>query len=403
LRVGEKVEIIFKSLFGWLILVPLSSLIPKRHHLVLFYSNQFAGNIKYMYDYVHSNRDFHDAEYYFLTKNVQVFNELRKADLPVLLFPSFKACIKILRTKVLFVDNIDWINNKRFYLFFKSFKVQLWHGVGLKQIEKDIQSKRLWSQTTDFLTGRFPKYDLLLSTCDFYSQNRFNSAFNVKKIVEFGYPRTDIFFNPPNNQIYIGTDLNVINLVKKYKGDQYRIVMYAPTFRDTGGNAMEEGVVDLQKLSENAKKHREVWVIKFHPSEKNDLEWDKMANIIIYDRKKDVYPLLPLIDLLITDYSSIFMDYLLLDKPVVFFPYDYAKYINKDRKLKFDYNWITPGPKCYNQNDLEQSVRAALAGEEPEYKKRREELTDLAFHHKDGNAARRIWEYLQKEVLKNEA
>jgi CDP-glycerol glycerophosphotransferase (TagB/SpsB family) len=403
MHIARKIEAVIGSFFGWLIFVPLSIVIPKQHNLVLFYGNRFADNIKYLYSYVHSNRDSQDVEYYFLTKKAQVFNELHKADLPVLRFPSLKACIKILRTKVLVVDNMDWIYHGRFYLFFKSYKVQLWHGIGMKQIEKDFQSEKLWSKIFDFLTGRFPRYDLLVSTCDFYSQNRFRSAFNVDKIVEFGYPRTDIFLNPPDSEIYIGTDLKIINRVRKYKDDQYRIVLYAPTFRDSGGNAIEEGLVDLEKLSKNAVKNREIWVIKFHPVEKINCEWEKITNLILYARNKDIYPLLPIIDLLITDYSSIYMDFLLLGKPVVFFPYDYAKYIKEDRKLQFDYDWMTPGPKCYTQDDLEQNVRTTLAGEDPKYKKRREELIDLVFKHQDGNAAARIWEYIQREVLKSRA
>jgi CDP-glycerol glycerophosphotransferase (TagB/SpsB family) len=400
-RIGEKVEIVFKSLWGWLILIPLSLLVPKRHNLVLFYSNQFADNIKYMYGYVHSNRNSHDSEYYFLTKKAELFTELRSAKLPVLLFPSWQAYIKILRAKVLFVDHIDWIYNKRFFLFYWSFKVQLWHGVGLKEIEKDIRARGLSSRIIDFLTGRFPRYDWLLSTSEFFTQNFFKSAFNTGEFIEFGYPRNDIFFGSPSREMSLGTDLRTIKLVREFRADQYRIVLYAPTFRDTGGNAIEEGIVDLKELSENAESHREVWVIKFHPSEDIDLEWGKMTNIIVYDCLKDVYPLLPFTDLLITDYSSIYLDYLLLDKPVVFFPYDYEKYIEKDRKLKFDYDWITPGPKCHNQLDLERKVRAALAGEDPEYKRRRVELTELAFRYKDGNAARRIWDYIWEEVLKN--
>ncbi len=113
-------------------------------------------------------------------------------------------------------------------------------------------------------------------------------------------------------------------------------------------------------------------------------------NIIFYNNSKDIYPLLSNTDLMITDYSGIFFDYLLLNKPLIFFNYDYDEYIKYNRKLSFDYDKITPGIKCENQNQLEQKIIKILVENNDEYIDKRNEILNISFKYKDGNASKRI-------------
>ncbi len=52
-------------------------------------------------------------------------------------------------------------------------------------------------------------------------------------------------------------------------------------------------------------------------------------NIVLMNPKSDAYPLLSLCDALLTDYSSIYFDFLLLDRPMIFYPYDFEDYVTK--------------------------------------------------------------------------
>lgn len=54
-----------------------------------------------------------------------------------------------------------------------------------------------------------------------------------------------------------------------------------------------------------------------------------------------------------TDYSSLYFDFLLWNRPILFFPYDLEYYRNEDRGLIFDYEEFTPGPKAYGIEDLQ--------------------------------------------------
>jgi CDP-glycerol glycerophosphotransferase len=96
--------------------------------------------------------------------------------------------------------------------------------------------------------------------------------------------------------------------------------------------------------------------------------------------------------MLITDYSSIYTDYLLLNRPVAFFAYDYEYYVNQNREIQFDYDWITPGPNCYNQTELEREILKVLINGQDDYIQKRKEIMDLAFKYQDGNSSERIWQ-----------
>ena len=65
-------------------------------------------------------------------------------------------------------------------------------------------------------------------------------------------------------------------------------------------------------------------------------------------------------DLLITDYSSCYFDYLIVDKPIIYFNYDYKEYINESRDLYFDYEEMTSGIKVKKINDLGKVIYKVL-------------------------------------------
>ena len=120
------------------------------------------------------------------------------------------------------------------------------------------------------------------------------------------------------------------------------------------------------------------------------------ANIINYNATADIYPALNLFDALITDYSSIYFDYLLLDRPVIFYPYDYDNYIRNDRSLLFDYKQMAPGHICMSQDEIE---AALLQIADDPYKQKRHEVLELVFNHKDDMASSRLWQVLRDDYI----
>ena len=120
------------------------------------------------------------------------------------------------------------------------------------------------------------------------------------------------------------------------------------------------------------------------------------TNIIQYDKTSDIYPLLGKCDLMITDYSSIFVDYLLLDRPVVFFPFDRENYIKNERALQFDYDKVTPGRKCLTHDELEDELKRIIVDGKDDYIEERKRILKHFFDTADGNSCDRILEYVEK-------
>jgi CDP-glycerol glycerophosphotransferase len=112
-------------------------------------------------------------------------------------------------------------------------------------------------------------------------------------------------------------------------------------------------------------------------------------NVLLIDSVSDVYPILPLVNILVTDYSSIYFDFLLLDKPIIFFPYDIEKYLKQDREFYFNYDEVTPGVKVRSIEELVRCIEATLHNDD-HYAEIRKKLADRFFTHRDGRSAQRV-------------
>lgn len=397
---------ILQAVVGWFIVVPLSCLVPKQQDLVLFIGRdrgKFTDNVKHLFLYF-NDKDDKNLKVYFLTQDENTFKLLNENSLPATYFPGIRSVLKMLRANTVVVDNWNWILGMKYYFLYNARKVQLWHGLPLKKIEldnkKEIEKEKSFIlKLRNGMGGRFPFYDFFVSTSEFFTDNAFKTAFITEGIIETGYPRNDCLFNGSNENVWIGTDRRCIEKVKGLKENGYRIVVYTPTFRESGNGYGLDEIVDFDRLSEFAKKNNIHIVMKFHPSPDIPHEKYESDSISFYESSSDIYPLLHMVDVLVTDYSSIYFDYLLLNRPVVFFPYDYNKYIEEERDMYFDYEEMTPGPKCYTQEDLEKAIAESLTEEgASRYSEKRNEILEMAFKNKDGKSSERLWIVLREKL-----
>ena len=390
----------------WFIIIPINYVIPRKNNLITIIGRddgRFVDNAKYLYIYLDERND-KKITFYFLTQNKEVFKELKQNNLSVILHPTVKSISTLLQTKVVFADSDRWINSFKYHLLFKSYKVQLWHAVPTKRIgltRRDFGINNPGMRLNDKIKGRYCCYDLLISTSEYYTKI-LSSAFKAKEIIESGYPKNDSFFMEKNDIVLLGTDKNNINKVKKYKAEGCKVVLYAPTFRSY--ELTKYDVLNMDQLNSFAERNKIIFVFKQHFLPNHNLIYKKREAkcIIHYSNEKDIYPLLPVIDLLITDYSSIYLDSLLLDKPIIFFPYDYQEYYIEIEKSPFDYYSLTPGPKCMTQNDLEMEIETLLIQGIDGYKEKRKKILNMAFKYKDGKSSDRIWNLIEERYLRKE-
>ncbi len=250
---------------------------------------------------------------------------------------SFRYFLYVSRAKYI-------INNSRMPHFFKKRKEQIflqtWHGTPLKRLAHDME-KNVMPQTDKEkylknFSNDVKNWDILISP-NTYATKRFKTAFKVnEQILEVGYPRNESLYEIDTNKIE--------KLKAKYniKPDE-KVVLYTPTYRDNNnegtGVYKQEIALDLKMLS-NIKNIKVL--LRLHYLVSQDLNLNNYQNIIDVSDVNDINELYIISDALLNDYSSTMFDYLILEKPLILFPYDLEEYTNDIRGFYMDYNKL-PG------------------------------------------------------------
>lgn len=387
---------------------PLSRIWPKDKASIAFVPREgtrYIDNVAHFYEWLRIHGVLPPGAYLLVTepevakawkargRQVEFYDPLRPDQL-----------LRYLRTACIVADSWQWIAEERYACFFGAKKVQIWHGIPLKQIEKSNLQRTLhrgWEGLVQavayWMKGRYPIYDLVVSTSEFFERWAFRPSFEAHRFANTGYPRNDYLCHSDDASLPdVDRDERVLRQIDALRREGKRVVVYAPTFRDTGGGPFVDGALDLTRLRDFAEANGLVFVVKLHPYVQEAPAAYLEPHILVYDASKDSAPLLRASDLLITDYSSISFDYLLLDRPLVFFPYDDEKYSRQDRSFLFDYDEYTPGPKCFDQAGLERAVVAELESPAAEWALRRAELERKCFTVPDGGASLRLWAEIER-------
>jgi CDP-glycerol glycerophosphotransferase len=239
--------------------------------------------------------------------------------------------------------------------------------------------------------------DIVASTSPWVTRELFSRAFRAKSFMEDGYPRNDVLLRQLEKHDLLGADAGFYRRLLRHRKSGGKVVVYMPTFRDTGLDFIAENggfALDPPAMARYAEAGDTLFVLKLHPYV-NDASLSKLPGVLRYPSQDDIYPILSLADALITDYSSVYFDFLLLDRPVLFFPYDRGRYLSRDREFFFSYEDMTPGPVATVQAELLEYLSAALRPGGDAWGKRRRALRDLLFAHRDGGSAERICRRIQ--------
>ena len=320
----------------------------KRNKFVFISKSFISANNKALYLYCIKNK----IDTIIITDNKEQIEELKQYKLPYEILDTKESDYEIAIAKFIIFDqgNYTYLPN----LHNSQSTVQLWHGVGLKKMSK-----------MNNIT-----YDYFFSTSNWTNETNFKSIFSAKEFLNLGYPRNDIFFKDEDNLDLMFCDKQVYEIVKN--NNYNKIILYMPTHRENSTKI----ALDLNKLNKKLQEINSLFIIKLHPFV---LEFYKhtykelFSNIVFHNANGDIYPLLKYVDVLVSDYSSIVYDFLLLNKPIIFYNYDIDEY-KKNVSLLFDYNEFSPGIKVETQDELENSFL-----QENLYFKQREKIKNLFF------------------------
>ena len=259
------------------------------------------------------------------------------------------------------------INNVSFPGYFTKRKEQIfvdtWHGIPLKTIGFDIPAGKVSAGNT---VRNFLAADYLIAPNHFMTEI-YENAFKMKnlypgKILEIGQPRNDSYFHTDREAIFKKLQMAGVEADPKKK-----LILYAPTWKgsrysspDTSLDAYEKMIrtieenVDTREYQVLVKPHQ---IVYYHIKDTVGITGQYIPATV------DTNELLRATDVLISDYSSIYFDYLVSKKPILFFIPDLAEYKNY-RGLYFGIDKL-PGPVAETYEQLGDYVKDAERAMEP--------------------------------------
>ena len=370
---------------------------PKRVLFESFMGRKYVDSPKAMYEYMLNSKDYRDFEFVWFFKDPDKYKSLKKNKRTKVFKYGSKEYYKYYATSKYWVTNSrvpDTIMKKKDQVY-----IQCWHGTPLKRLGFDIEVKG-GNAMNSLKDIRYKyqvdskKYSYMLSPSRFCTE-KFTSAFNLKAvgkediIVELGYPRNDFLVN------YKKQDVKQIKEKLKLPKNK-KIILYAPTWRD---NQHTSGVGYTYKTEVNfdmlQEKLKDEYIILFraHYFVANAFDFEKyegfIYNVSDYDDINDLYIIS---DILITDYSSVFFDYSILKRPMIFYMYDLDEYQHQLRDFYFDIAEL-PGPIVQDEKDL---IKAIEKTKDFKYDQKYEAFNNKYTYLDDGNSAKRVVEKLIK-------
>lgn len=260
-----------------------------------------------------------------------------------------------------------WVFNSKMasYMYKRKSQVyfQTWHGVPLKRLAHDIQNENQTFYFTEISYKKMvksydadsKKWDLLLVSSE-YMKDRYESAFNYPKSKMFTalYPRNKVLLNYKDESI---TELKQRFNIPENK----KVILYAPTYRDDSYDTEGYQIqleVDFDKWYS---KLGDEYVVLFKPHYLIDntvnIPGHLQSFVQMIDAGEDINDCYLVSDVLITDYSSVFFDYALLNRPIYFYMYDFCKYKDVLRGFYLDVTTDLPNEVIQDEEYLLDQIK----------------------------------------------
>jgi len=315
----------------------------KRTFYICWGGSKYGCNPKAIAETLHNTDSSYEIGFAFISPE-QFVNEI-PMDYKVLELGSLYYFYYLATSKII-------VSNTRFTRLFFPYKkksqkyIFTGHGsFGIKKIEFDAEES-LSPEYLALAVEDTRRTDLMLSNAVFRTKV-FRSGYRYTgEVLEQGIPRNDVLFSTPKEKVVIAKESFVKECLPSYKGklQDLKFLIYAPTFRKDGDFSNYRFDVE-RVINCLSKQFGGNWyvLISSHPNMLNVYKniYDFSNERLIDIAKKDLHPFLLFSDVLITDYSSVEMDFSLLNKPVFQLcrdvrKYDRGFYINP-RELPFPF------------------------------------------------------------------
>ena len=364
--------------------IDISKKEPLKNIVLMESLNDFDGNAGALFEYL--RRRGSDACFAWILKN-ETSPPAYMGESDLLLYPDrsvedLKSFVQIraaAKWEIWECDPIKKVRPDQINVFLQHY------GMGYKQVARLYNS---------------PDYvDYALTTTPFVHEMEKNSILYA--------PHTRFLYGElPRNDVFVHRNYNEL---AKITGKRYcKTVMWAPTLRESArfhrvdsdiaypyGISMIYSQEQMMALNDFLEEEDMLLIIKIHPRQKLNYTDDGYSNILYLDgesvRRLHPYKLLTQMDAMLTDYSSIVFDYMLLDRPIAWVLEDRAHY--KIEYLMDNPMEYMPGEKIYSMEDLFRFLTQIKEGEDP-YRDERRKICARCNPPMEGKGCERLAEAL---------
>ena len=388
----------------------ISGFVPRRKNIWIFGSwdgRKFADNPKYLFLYVYHKQP--EITGVWLSRNKTILADLRARGYKAYYMHSLRGILYSMRAScIIFSVGVSDVN---LYTTKGTKSVQLWHGTPLKKIEliEPAPEPRLPTRKSSYARrlmdeGLRPNknHDVVIAASDENKQTMTTVFSDAREIAVTGYPRNDVLLGAP---WLSKLDDEYVRRIKRELDFQF-IFLYLPTYRQEASRELDLFArygFEANTVNQTLRELGAILIIKTHlyfkahPYDEQadpDSEGTRFERIFTLSDEDlpDIYPLLRETAVLITDYSSVFFDYLLLDRPIIFAPFDLQQYMTADRELFYDYDQVTPGPKAKDWPDVLRLLHEAV--QDDSWKAERREVCTRFNKFNDSNNSERVFQVI---------
>lgn len=383
----------------------IERMIPKNRHLIIIGGppSKYSDNSRYLFEYLLSQE--HGLHVVWLTTSKAVEKKLRETHGrdKVARIPTLRAIWTFWRAKTAIFSHGYWDFGWLMTARAKKTKMCLWHGIPMKKL--GFASPSVIADKTASMNARsFSHLDFLAASSPLEAAS-YHYCFNIdasRDVVQpTGMPRNDALITNAAETTWEEKQRFIKGLLKNAMGSE-QVILYAPTWRADGKiRFFPWDDFDIKQLQNLLQENNAILLVRGHI---NDLASDRSENasdlaaqtprIIAYhqDAYPDVQDMLHLVDIVISDYSGIWADFLLLDRPIVLVPYDLDEYM-AHFGLLYPLDLFAPGAVVQDFDGFLKSISDYIADPSLDSEIRRQKRR--WFHtHQDARASERILNWL---------
>jgi CDP-glycerol glycerophosphotransferase len=398
------------------------AIVPKRadhwafatHHL---HTGRFIENQRALFEYIKAKQDIRKIIFYRGQKDD--FQIEDAVNFELVEHGTLRGLALLARCKVVFLTHsiamdfsLRW-GGKAFSILKLALRqrvvVNLWHGIPLKRLLYAANDEtRKHTDRVHYRTQERRQYAGLIASSDIdsYAMAAMFYPLNYQQVWCTGLPRND-FLRHDDHHLprYIRDSIDAIRRLRQGR----KLVLYAPTYRQTGAVSeawyYQFSDAEIAALKVVLRKNKAILGYRPHYF-KNSTQFFNLEkyidNDLIFDVSQAVVPEFSALaregDLLITDYSSVYIESLYLGKPVVSFAYDLAHYKTCQDGLLYDMALAFPGPICESFSDVLAAIDDQLSASGVEKNQDQNMARQMFFKYQDADNCKRVFEAVVKRL-----